>query len=246
CLQSAFFESNLLPQLKKMFFCGETLARECAAHLFDRFPGVRLFNAYGPTEATVAVTAVEITRDMTTSPGELPVGYVKDGCKILFSPDNNEIEIVGDSVAAGYLGAAGASGEKFFTKMLDGKMARGYRTGDTGWFADGLLYYGGRLDNQVKLHGYRVEMEDIENNIKKLPFVKNAVVLPQKEGGAVSRLTAVVVPREHLDGNISQMVKSSLKEMLPAYMVPHRVVEVSALPMNANGKIDRNRLAEEL
>ncbi len=246
CLASERFGAKLLPELQKLFFCGETLSPGCAARLLERFPGVRVFNAYGPTEATVAVCAVEVTREMADMEAELPVGYANPGCRIRLAGEMGEIEILGDSVALGYLGDAARTQEKFFAAELYGKPARGYRTGDTGFFKGGLLYYGGRLDNQIKLHGYRVELEDVENNIKKLPFVAHAVVLPKREGGAVSCLTAAVVPREGAGGDIVRMVKGGLKDLLPPYMIPARVVAVETLPMNANGKIDRVRLAEEL
>ena len=184
--------------------------------------------------------------EMARGAEELPVGFANPGCRIRLGGEKGEIEILGDSVALGYLGDTERTREKFFTNVLDGKIVRGYRTGDTGFLKDGLLYYGGRLDNQIKLHGYRIELEDVENNLKKLPFVKHAVVLPEKTDGTVNDLTAVVVLGENTEGNPVQLVKNALKGLLPAYMIPRRVVAVEALPMNANGKIDRGRILEEL
>lgn len=246
CLQSANFNKELLPGLRKMFFCGETLPKECTIKLFERFPGVRIFNSYGPTEATVAVTAVEITKKITEEDGELPVGFVKEGCEIFINEQNSEIEIVGDSVALGYLGAPDKTQEKFFIQELNGKPSRGYRTGDTGYFKHGLLYYGGRLDNQVKLHGYRIEIEDIESNIRKLPFIDHAVIIPEKTADVISSLTAVVVVDESFEGSVAISVKNGLKKLLPSYMIPRKIIVKKTMPMNTNGKIDRKALMEEL
>ncbi|MCB2312260.1 D-alanine--poly(phosphoribitol) ligase subunit DltA [Clostridium tagluense] len=245
CLQSEQFNEKLLPELRQLLFCGETLSKECVKKLFERFPKIKIINFYGPTEATVAVTAIEIKQEMLLSKESLPVGYVKKDCEIIIEENTNEILIVGDSVSIGYFADPILTKKSFFRREISDVEKRGYRTGDTGYIANGLLYYEGRIDNQIKLNGYRVEIEDIENNIKKLPFIKNAVVVPIKEKNKIKYLATVVVINDKFEGNIIISVKNSLKDLLPSYMIPRKVKVIEALPMNRNGKIDRKKIMEE-
>lgn len=245
CLQSEQFNENLLPKLRQMLFCGETLSKECAKKLFERFSNIKIINFYGPTEATVAVTAVEIKKEMLINKESLPVGYIKKGCEIIIEEITNEILIVGDSVSIGYFADPILTEKLFFKRKIMGVEKRGYRTGDTGHTINGLLYYEGRIDNQIKLHGFRVEIEDIENNIRMLPFIENAVVVPLKENGKIKYLVTAIVLTDVFEGNIILAVKNHLKALLPLYMVPRKVKVVEALPINGNGKLDRKRIMEE-
>ncbi|MBU3101514.1 MULTISPECIES: D-alanine--poly(phosphoribitol) ligase subunit DltA [Clostridium] len=244
-LQSEQFNEKLLPELNQMLFCGETLSKECVKRLFERFPTIKIINFYGPTEATVAVTAVEIKKEMLLSKETLPVGYVKKDCEIIIEENTNEILILGESVSVGYFADPILTEKFFFNSEISGVKKRGYRTGDMGYTVNGLLYYEGRIDNQIKLHGYRVEIEDIENNIRKLPFIKNAVVVPIKEKGTIKYLVTAVVLNDKFEGNIILTVKKFLKDLLPSYMIPRKVKVIEVLPMNANGKIDRKKIMEE-
>jgi len=245
CLQSEQFNEKLLPELRQMLFCGETLSKECVRKLFQRFPKIKIINFYGPTEATVAVTAIEIKEEMLALKGSLPVGYVKKDCEIIIEENTNEILIVGDSVSLGYFADTDLTGKFFFKRNILSVEKRGYRTGDMGYILNGLLYYEGRIDNQIKLHGYRVEIEDIENNIRKCPFIKNAAVVPIKEGGKILYLATVVVLNDNFEGNLITTVKIFLKDLLPSYMIPRKVKAMKFLPMNGNGKIDRKKIMEE-
>jgi len=245
CLQSGQFNENLLPKLRQMLFCGETLSKECVKKLFERFPGIKIINLYGPTEATVAVTAVELKEEMLLGSDSIPIGYVKDDCEIIIDENTNEILIVGDSVSIGYFGDPVLTSKAFFTREISGTPKRGYRTGDTGYIVNGLLYYDGRIDNQIKLNGYRVEIEDIENNIRNLPYIENAVVVPIKEGDKIKYLVAAIILNEEFEGNIILSLKNSLKPLLPSYMIPRKVKVMNTLPINSNGKIDRKKIMEE-
>jgi len=245
CSQSNQFNKKLLPNLRKMMFCGETLSKECVKKLFEKFPEIEIINFYGPTEATVAVTAVKIKKEMLESEENLPVGYVKKGCELIIEKNANEILILGDSVSIGYFADLDLTEKFFFKKETKGVEKRGYRTGDAGHIINGLLYYDGRIDNQIKLHGYRVEIEDIENNMRKLPFIKNAIVVPIKERDKIQYLATAIVLNYEFKGNIILAVKNSLKNLLPLYMIPRKVKVMEALPMNGNGKIDRKKIMEE-
>ena len=119
-----------------------------------------------------------------------------------------------------------------------------YHTGDAGYLKEGQLFYNGRIDLQVKLHGYRIEVEDIENNMLRLPQISHAVVLPNMKDGKVKSLTAFVTgdKGEKSDLEFSRQIKTELKEILPAYMVPKKIKYVDNIPMNSNGKADRKYL----
>lgn len=247
CLSDRSFNEELISDLKAFLFCGEKLTKTTAARLMERFPKARIVNTYGPTESTVAVTGTEITGEMIEAAEELPIGYAKAGTDIEIDGETGEIIIVGDTVSKGYFKDSEKTA-KVFGRKADGRAY--YRTGDQGYLKDGMLYYHGRLDLQVKLHGYRIELGDIENNIRELEGVEAAAVLPKYQEGKVRHLTAFVVTSDGtvFDGDsrarmaAAKAVKSGLKERLPEYMVPKRVVFMENLPMTINGKTDRKKL----
>lgn len=225
CLCDSGFGTELLPELKVIFFCGEVLKQVTAARLFRRFPGVRMLNAYGPSEACCAVSASEITPDMT---GSLPIGDMAHTAGALRISDRGEIVISGGSVAR-YCGAAQGG-----FRMSGGE--RLFFTGDGGTVREGRLYFTGRLDRQAKLMGFRVEPEDIENNLMKLPGVLLAAVLVTARGSR-SGLYAKVVT----DGSVTaQDIRGGLAELVPEYMIPGRVEITEDLPLSANGKLKRS------
>ena len=121
---------------------------------------------------------------------------------------------------------------------------RDSHTGDAGYKAGGQLFYNGRIDLQVKLNGYRIEIEDIENNMLKLPQISHAVVIPNVKEGKVKSLTAFVTGE--LEGRKPQEfgreIKKELKDILPIYMIPKKVKYIEEIPMNNNGKADRKYL----
>ena len=254
CLVERSFGAALLPGLRRFLFCGETLAPEVAGRLLDRFPGAEVWNTYGPTETTVAVTSLRIDRAVLERFSPLPIGRPMPGSRIVLLdeqdrpvPDGErgQIVIAGPSVSPGYLGRPDLTERAFFT--LDGR--RAYRTGDWGRYRDGLLFFEGRMDNQIKLHGYRIELADVEANLRALPSVRDAVVLPVLKQGAADSLAAFVILNEHPGGNEFQAanaLRTALAERLPAYMLPRKFHFLEVFPMNANGKADRRRLAELL
>lgn len=275
CLSDSSFRRELLPELKIMLFCGETLTNNCVNRLQERFEGLKVINLYGPTEATVAVTGVEIDRNMCETINPLPVGYVKEDCEILIvgegrdskTPDKSFIEfnglfyeilkdsergeiiIGGESVSPGYLNNEEVTKKVFTSYNINGSIKRYYRTGDEGYLNNGLLYYNGRIDFQVKLNGFRIELEDIESNLLSIKFIDKAVVLPILKEGKLHYLAAVVTLNEKFeekDFAISLKIKENLKERLPEYMIPRKIVIKENLPMTTNGKIDRKLLTEEL
>jgi D-alanine--poly(phosphoribitol) ligase subunit 1 len=254
CLVEKSFGPAMLPHIRRFWFCGETLANETAAQLLDRFPQAEVWNTYGPTEATVATTSIRVDREVLARHSPLPVGYVMPGTRIAIMDEHRasvaegergEIVIIGPNVSPGYLGRADLTEKAFFA--TDG--TRAYRTGDWGRTRDGLIFFEGRMDGQIKLHGYRIEIGDIESHLRSLPQIADAVVLVAEKNGKPDSLAGFVVLRERgagSDFDISLRFKKLLAERLPSYMVPRKFWFLEAFPMTANGKADRRKLAELL
>ena len=254
CLVEPTFNQGMLPRLRRFLFCGETLAPEVASQLLDRFPAAEVWNTYGPTEATVATTSIQITRAILDRYSPLPIGYPMLGGRVVVmdeqrrelpAGERGEIVISGPNVSPGYLNRPELNETAFF--HLDGQ--RAYRTGDWGRYRDGMLFFEGRIDNQIKLHGHRIEPADVEANLRALAGVRDAVVLPVLRQGAVDSLAAFVILNEQpprSDFQLACELKAQMIERLPAYMIPRKFSFMESFPMNANGKADRRRLAEAL
>ncbi len=254
CLAEPRFDAHMIPSLKRFLFCGESLPPAVAAQLLGRFPGAEVWNTYGPTEATVATTSVRIDRDVLHRYPTLPVGYPKpdarvlvmdaDGCRVP-EGERGEIVIAGPNVSPGYLNRPELTRRSFF--KLDGLQA--YRTGDWGHIEGGLLFFDGRMDDQVKLHGYRIELGDVEANLRALADVRDAVVVPLIRDSRVDALAAFVIPEAAVFDTTFQaamQLRRALADRLPAYMVPRVVEMVASFPMTSNGKVDRRALAASL
>ena len=242
CLADRSFDENLIPELENFLFCGEKLTNRTAEKLMERFPKAKVINTYGPTESTVAVTDVEISKEMAASEKDLPIGRCKPGTEILIDENNGEIIIKGNTVSKGYFRDAEKTAKAFFVAE-DGEPC--YRTGDAGHFEGDMLYYGGRIDLQVKLHGYRIELGDIESNLVKMEEIESAVVVPKMQDGKVKYLQGYVV--SHFDDKSNAQVKNIkafLKQFLPEYMVPKRIIFIDNMPLTANGKADRKKLTD--
>lgn len=257
CLVEKTFGPRMLPNLRRFWFCGEVLSPDIASALLDRFPSAEVWNTYGPTEATVAVTSVQVTRELLARENPLPIGYAMPGVDVYCGgPDGQEVadgergEIIinGPNVSPGYLGRPDLTAKAFFTRNGH----RAYRTGDWGRRRNRLLFFEGRADSQVKMFGYRIELGDIESNLRALPLVRDAVVLPVVKEGAVEAIAAFVIitegafPAETTDAMKIAKVKEQLAAVVPAYMVPRKVILMPNFPMTANGKADRKELSKLL
>jgi len=250
CLAEKTFAQTMLPQLKRFMFCGETLAPHLASELLRRFPGAEVWNTYGPTETTVAVTSVRVDRELIARYDRIPLGYAKPREAVRIVQENGaeapagesgEIVICGPQVSSGYLGNAELNRAVF----SDTGGIRSYRTGDRGYMRDNLLFFEGRLDDQIKLHGYRIELADIEANIRELPGVQDAIVVVVKENEVPSSLVAcVILAPGNADGAAgARTLRTQLQKHLPQYMVPRTIRFFERFPETSNGKADRARLA---
>ncbi len=224
CLCDRAFSQELMPSLRVVFFCGEVLKPATAEKLFDRFPRLRIVNAYGPSETCCAVTAAEITREMTC--GALPIGDMSHTAGRVDISESGEIVISGESVAR-YIGGSGGFGE------YGGR--RCFFTGDGGSIRGGMLYFGGRLDRQVKIMGCRVEPEDIENNLLKTGLVRRAAVTAEELHGRTVLCARVTAG----EGITPAEIRAALAGLVPEYMIPRRIILAEDIPLNENGKTKR-------
>jgi D-alanine--poly(phosphoribitol) ligase subunit 1 len=253
CLMDPSFSKELLSELTVFLFCGEILPVAICSQLLERFPEAKIFNTYGPTEATVAVTSIEVTAEMVASLQNLPVGKTKQDTRILLLDENgNEVQpkekgemiIVGPSVSKGYLGQQELTDKAFFKH--EGEQA--YRTGDACYRDhDGLIFYKGRIDFQIKLHGYRMELEEIEYHISNSKYVKSAVVVPVYQNEKIEYLLAAIIPKKNdfeKEFQLTSAIKKELSEVIPVYMIPRKFTYHEELTMTPNGKIDRKQIRE--
>ncbi|ATZ95561.1 MULTISPECIES: AMP-binding protein [Dickeya] len=235
-LLSPQFNSEYLPELSVFVFIGEVLNKALVKQLRRRFPHAKILNSYGPTEATIATTVIEITDEILHSENDLlPIGVMMPDTRMEITADG-ELVIWGKHVMRGYLGLSKENAEKLLHR--ESEAFRGYRTGDLGYEDDGILYCQGRNDSQIKLNGYRIEINEIENRLLAMSDISEAVVLPlMKSGGGVLRIAAFCVT------NLApEAIKTSLSKVIPPYMVPSQIIIKDALPLNPNGKIDRKLL----
>ncbi|MDE1528485.1 non-ribosomal peptide synthetase [Pseudomonas carnis] len=229
--------------LRRLFSGGEALPAELRNRVLARLPAVQLHNRYGPTETAINVTHWQCAAsDGERSPIGRPLGNVI--CRVLDEQLNplpagvpGELCIGGIGLARGYLGRAGLTAERFVADPLGAAGARLYRTGDRArWNADGVLEYLGRLDQQVKLRGFRVEPEEIEALLLALGGIAQAVVLVRD-----AQLIGYYTADTELD---EQRVKTALAAELPEYMVPALLMRIDAMPLSPSGKLDRRALPE--
>ncbi|MGY3778883.1 D-alanine--poly(phosphoribitol) ligase subunit DltA [Isobaculum melis] len=254
CLLEKTFDALHYPELTTFLFCGEELTNQTAKQLKERFPEAAIYNTYGPTEATVAVTQVLITDEVLAEYPRLPIGFVKEDTQMLIKDDEGntlpdgevgEMVIVGPSVSIGYLNNEEKTAEAFY--LEDGVQA--YRTGDLGFLKEGLLFYQGRKDFQIKLHGYRIELEDVDHHLENVSLIKAAIAVPQMKENKVANLAAFVVAQPHTfekEYQLTAAIKKELAESTMAYMIPQKWIYLDELPLTANGKIDRKTLMNEV
>ncbi len=233
----------------KILCGGEALPPGLAEQLLTR--GESVWNLYGPTETTIWSTVHRVC----VGERPVPIGRSIDNTWVYVLDDQlqpvpvgvpGELYIGGHGVAVGYLRRPDLTAEKFLPDPFRGDGSKMYRTGDLVRFRPGgLLEYLGRLDDQIKVRGHRVELGEISAVLGRHPGVKQVCVLDAGSTPDEHTLTAYVVPAA--DGSLEeQALREHLRRSLPAFMVPSQFVFLDALPLTPNGKIDRRRLAQEL
>ncbi len=229
---------------------GDVLNKDCVAKLFDddSYLPRRLLNGYGPTENTSFSTTYDITR-AALSNDSIPIGKPISNTRAYILDENmnvlpvgfiGELYLAGVGLARDYFDADELTAVRFVEADLympiSGKIIseRLYRTGDLAtWLADGNLEFHGRVDRTIKVSGYQVNLDDVESRISSLSSIKLARVVSTKEG--VKKIVCYYVGEENLDISV---VKLSLIEMMPIYMIPSIYIALDEFPLTKNGKID--------
>ena len=239
---------------KRIVIGGEALFRNQLSYLAENQIDVNIVNEYGPTEATVgcSVYSFGTIPDNENSKNDIPIGKPIDNVKVFILSEEKElvpigvageIYISGAGLARGYLNRPDLTSEKFVPSPLDKESGeRFYRTGDLGrWLPDGNIEFLGRIDEQVKIAGFRVELGEIESVLNKSELVKQAIVLLKEDKAGNKWLVSYVVPEGLFD---REKMGSYLREKLPDYMIPSLWVEMENFPLTSNGKINRKVLPE--
>jgi amino acid adenylation domain-containing protein len=239
--------------LQEIVSTGEQMRlTETIRRALGHVPGLVLHNQYGPTETHFA-TGFSLAGDPHSWPTLPSVGRPLTNARIYVLDEHlqpvpigvpGEVYIGGVPIARGYLERPRQNAEKFRPDpFCDEPGARIYQTGDLARFrADGNLTYIGRLDHQIKIRGFRIELGEIEAVLVKHPAVRSAVVVPIRDASGDNSLMAYVVPEAGQVSTVPEL-RRHLKEKLPDYMVPAKIVMSSSMPMSPNGKVDRKVLS---
>ncbi|NMN96346.1 amino acid adenylation domain-containing protein [Nocardiaceae bacterium YC2-7] len=240
-------------QLRHIIFGGEALDLKQLARWYDRHDDAspRLVNMYGITETTVHVSYLELTSSMADGSSASVIGRAVPGLGVYVldsrlhpTPVNvpGEIYVTGGQLARGYLGRPELSAGRFVADPFGAPGAKMYRTGDVArWNAAGQLEYAGRSDSQVQLRGFRIELGEIESVLKTGPGVANAVAAVWTGENSTERLIGYVVTESGAAVDTAAVLEH-VSGFLTDYMVPDALVVLDALPLTANGKLDRKAL----
>jgi amino acid adenylation domain-containing protein len=236
--------------LRRVICSGQALLAPLRDRCLSVLPWARLFNFYGPTEASIEVTEWECRPVARGTPehAQVPIGrpiagvetYVLDDELQLVPPGvTGELYLGGVALARGYLGRPALTADHFVPHpYAERPGSRLYRTGDlVRWRTDGVLEYLGRNDHQLKVRGFRIEPGEVENAMRAHPAVRDAVVTADGSG-----LIAYLVPRGDGGPKTELAVRDLIHGRLPEYMVPSRFVMLTRLPLSANGKVDLSAL----
>jgi len=244
---SAVIDPEQTPSLKTLISAGEACSVQLARKWYKR---VRLLNAYGPTENTVCATRYFVKSEPsgTTVPIGRPIGNVQTyilNKEMTVIPVGvpGELFIGGISLARGYLNRPELTAERFVPNPFGAEPGeRLYKTGDLArYLPDGTIEFLGRIDFQVKVRGFRIELEEIENVLNDHPEVENSVVIVREDNPGQKYLAAYCVTKKESAITDSEL-KAHASEYLPDYMVPQTFTVLDAFPLTPNGKIDRRAL----
>lgn len=241
--------------LRRLLWCGEVLPTPALIYWMRRLPRVRFTNLYGPTEATIASSYYDVTACPAAATAAIPIGHPCGGEELrvldaalepVVAGGTGDLYILGAGLSPGYWENPEETRRAFVERRgADGAVERLYRTGDLARLgSDGLVYYVGREDFQVKSRGYRIELGEIESALNTMPSLRECAVVavPSHSFDGASICCAYVPAR--VDAVTPADLREELGKLLPDYMIPSRWQVWSELPKNGSGKIDRRRLKE--
>ncbi len=248
-IRMGLLKAGAFPSLRYTFFCGEPLLTSVAETWQSAAPNSQVINMYGPTEATVMCMGQKYRPGCVTTRDCMAIGRPFPTMQVAIATARNEfvsqdsegeLLLSGPQLALGYLDDAEKTAARFVN--IDG--IRWYKTGDrASCDSHGIFHYLGRVDNQVKIIGHRVELEDIESHLRDASGCAHVAVVawPIRDGSATGVVGFVV----NYTGSEDDL-KQAMQQRVPSYMVPARVHSVKSLPLNNNGKVDRTALLKVL
>jgi amino acid adenylation domain-containing protein len=239
------------PELKRLLWCGEVLPTPALIHWMKRVPHARYTNLYGPTETTIASSYYTVSACPADERAAIPIGTACDGEALAVLDEQlrpvppgvvGQLGIRGVGLSPGYWRDEARTREVFVSGPAS---ARTYLTGDLARIGtDGLAYFHGRRDTQIKSRGYRIELREVEAALSTVKWLgESAVVGLPSEGFEGTVIACGYVPAGDLPVSEARL-RRELEGTLPRYMIPSRWMALAELPKNANGKIDRRRLQE--
>ena len=243
------------PLLRRVLWCGEVLPSPVLCYWMRRLPHARFTNLYGPTETTVASSFYDVLACPTDERGSIPIGKACDGEELMILNQNlrpvssaeiGDLYIGGVGLSPGYWRDPEKTAAAFIhDPRSDNPNDRIYRTGDLARrCADGLVYFIGRNDTQIKSRGYRIELGEIEAALSSLACLQESAVVVIDRGGFEGWLICCAYVEQPGSHSTPSGLRKELEKQIPSYMIPVRWMASPALPKNANGKIDRPKLKE--
>jgi D-alanine--poly(phosphoribitol) ligase subunit 1 len=219
--------------------------------VFTSRTGARLINVYGPTEGTCICSSWDISpEDFDSDSRYAPLGRINPNFSYLIQNEQGEasrvgeLALLGPQVASGYYNDPSRTSESFFIATSPPNVGKhGYRTGDIVREEDGILFFEGRLDNQIKHMGYRIELEEIESVISELSGVREVgcVYAPKPSGHGKIVAAVAAGPRPNMED-----IMNHLRRNLPNYMIPASLLFFESLPKSPNGKVSRPLILQEI
>jgi amino acid adenylation domain-containing protein len=240
------------PTLRRVLWCGEVLPTPTLVHWMERLPHATFTNLYGPTEATIASSYYTVPRIPVSETEPIPIGTACAGEELLVLDDDlrpapagevGNLFIAGDGLSPGYWRDREKT-DAVFVPDPRGGAAPIYCTGDLARLGDdGLVYFLGRADTQIKHRGYRIELGEIEAALNAVPSLRESAVVAVATDGFEG--TTICCAYASANGAVEPaQLREELRRALPTYMLPSRWLELERLPKNGNGKIDRRALKE--
>lgn len=255
-LEDPKFRAATLPRLRAFWIGGEPVQRSLLTRLRERFPDCEIHHAYGPSESACITHSHILSHEELAGTGPLSLGAEQSGCRVLVDTDDGlklsgegEIVLVGPQVGSCYWPLEHPNNENF--GVFQGQ--RSYRTGDQGEIdANGHLRIHGRIDNQVKVNGFRVELSEIERSAVQVKSIRQAVALKANENGGICGGLILVLHADppgststpQAEDETINLVRAHLRATLPPFMVPARILMAPDLPISHAGKIDRRAMKE--
>ena len=244
------------PNLKRLIWCGEVFPLPSLKYWMENLPGVQFTNLYGPTEATIASSYYTVN-ELPDNLAEIPIGEPCANEKLIILDENlkqknigevGDLYIEGSGLSPGYWKDITRTKAAFiWYTNEEGVRRRIYKTGDLALLgSDGLIYFHGRSDYQIKSRGYRIELGEIETALSFDKKLREYAVVPiHIKGFEGTAIGCAYVGKKMKNGALAPLLKKKLKDKIPSYMMPQMWKEFERLPRNTNGKIDRKILSDQ-